>query len=73
MKLAQLSDLSIGSLVRDRVYGGDTLFRLGIIVELGNWQKNSVLVRWIAGEGVEEGNGARLNYYYPDNLEIVCK
>ncbi len=58
--------MQVGTMVQDRVYGADTPFRLGIIVKVQR-ELNSVLVRWIVGDG------ARFNYYYPDNLEIVCK
>ena len=65
MRLAQLSDLTIGTLVRDRIYGSDTVFRLGIVLEIDQYI-NSVLVQWLVGKG-------DFNYYYPDNLEIICK
>ncbi len=57
--------MRVGSLVEDRVYGACTAFRLGIIVEIDK-NLNSVLVRWLVGKG-------DFNYYYPDNLEVICK
>ena len=59
--------MKVGSMVQDRVYGGDTRFRLGVIktVDTGS---NQVFVCWLVGEQVGYGQ-----WYYPDNVEIVCE
>ena len=60
-------NMQVGSMVQDRVYGGDTRFRLGVIktVDTGS---NQIFVCWLVGE--QSGYG---QWYYPDNVEIVCE
>jgi len=57
--------MKVGAMVEDRIYGGDTRFRLGIIKQVT--LDGCVLVRWLVGEQLG------LNWYYPDNLEVICQ
>ena len=60
-------NMQVGTMVQDRVYGGDTRFRLGIIktVDTGS---NQIFICWLVGEQVGYGQ-----WYYPDNVEVICK
>ena len=59
--------MQVGSMVEDRVYGGDTRFRLGVIKTVDE-SSNQVFVCWLVGEQVGYGQ-----WYYPDNVEVICK
>ena len=59
--------MQVGSMVQDRVYGGDTRFRLGIIKTV-DARSNQIFVCWLVGEQVGYGQ-----WYYPDNVEAICK
>tara|TARA_B100000900_G_scaffold309630_1_gene268333 strand:+ start:133 stop:312 length:180 start_codon:yes stop_codon:yes gene_type:complete len=59
--------MQVGTMVEDRVYGGDTRFRLGVIKTI-DARSNQVFVCWLVGEQVGYGQ-----WYYPDNVEVVCK
>ena len=59
-------NMQVGSMVEDRVYGGDTRFRLGVIKTVD--ESGQVFVCWLVGEQVGYGQ-----WYYPDNLEVICK
>ena len=59
-------NMQLGSMVEDRVYGGDTRFRLGVIKTVD--ESGQVFVCWLVGE--QSGYG---QWYYPDNVEIICK
>ena len=58
--------MRVGAMVQDRVYGGDTRFRLGIIKTID--ESGQIFVRWLVGEQVGYGQ-----WYYPDNVEVICK
>ena len=60
-------NMQVGSMVEDRVYGGDTRFRLGVIKTVDE-SSNQVFVCWLVGEQVGYGQ-----WYYPDNVEVICK
>ncbi len=57
--------MQVGTMVQDRVYGGDTRFRLGVIKTIDR-ELNEVFVYWLVGE--QSGYGG---WYYPDNLEVI--
>ena len=59
-------NMQVGTMVQDRVYGGDTRFRLGIIKTID--ESGQVFVCWLVGEQVGYGQ-----WYYPDNVEVICK
>jgi len=59
--------MQVGTMVEDRVYGGDTRFRLGVIKTVDK-RSNQVFVYWLVGEQVGYGQ-----WYYPDNVEIICE
>ena len=58
--------MQVGTMVEDSVYGGDTRFRLGIIKTVD--ESGQVFVCWLVGEQVGYGQ-----WYYPDNVEVICK
>ena len=58
--------MRVGSMVQDRVYGGDTRFRLGIIKTVD--ESGQVFVCWLVGEQVGYGQ-----WYYPDTVEVICR
>ena len=60
-------NMQVGTMVQDRVYGGDTRFRLGVIKTV-DARSNQIFVCWLVGEQVGYGQ-----WYYPDNVEVVCK
>ena len=60
--------MQVGTMVQDRVYGGDTRFRLGVITTEGIDEDGEVFVYWLVGD--QSGYG---QWYYPDNLEVICK
>ena len=45
--------MRIGTMVQDRVYGGDTRFRLGVIKTVD--ESGQVFVCWLVGEQVGYG------------------
>ncbi len=59
-------NMRIGTMVEDRVYGGDTRFRLGVVKTVD--ECGQIFVYWLVGE--QSGYG---QWYYPDNLEVICK
>ena len=58
--------MRVGSMVQDRVFGGDTRFRLGFIKTVD--ECGQVFVYWLVGEQSVYGQ-----CYYPDNVEVICK
>ena len=59
--------MQVGSMVQDRVYGGDTRFRLGVVktVDKGS---NQIFICWLVG--AQSGYG---QWYYPDNVWVICE
>jgi len=53
--------MQIGDLVRDRVYGGNTPLRLGIVTNI-DVRSTQVFVRFFDGTK---------RWSYPDNVEVV--
>ena len=60
--------MQVGTMVEDRVYGGDTRFRLGVVKTVDLGFSGQIFVYWLVGE--QSGYG---QWYYPDNLEVICK
>ena len=58
--------MQVGSMVEDRVYGGDTRFRLGVVKTVD--ECGQIFVYWLVGD--QSGYG---QWYYPDNVEVICK
>ena len=58
--------MQVGSMVEDRVYGGCTRFRLGVIKTVD--KSGQIFVCWLVGE--QSGYG---QWYYPNNVEVICE
>ncbi len=61
--------MQVGTMVEDRVFGGDTRFRLGVIKTVDE-ECGQVFVYWLVGDTWSVGYG---QWYYPDNVEVICK
>ena len=55
--------MQVGDLVRDRIYGGDTPLKLGIVTNI-DVRSTQVFVRFFDGTK---------KWSYPDNVEVLCK
>ena len=58
--------MQVGTMVEDRVYGGCTRFRLGVIKTVD--KSGQIFVCWLVGE--QSGYG---QWYYPNNVEVICE
>ena len=61
--------MKVGYLVRDRIFGHATPFRLGVILRTGG-HRQTVKVHWFADNKLLP---YPKKWYDPDNLEVVSK